>query len=511
MSLLQTVDLHALAPVLLLAGTALAVLVADLFLPPQRRGLLAGLALAGTLASLAAVLTLVGGRPRGTFCVPAGRLPEVVGGTAVPQSCSYVADGYALLLQGIVLGALAVVLLLGLPTVRDTPLPAGEYHLLLLCSGTGMLTITAGRDLLVLFVALETLSLPGYVLAGLRRDDRRAGEAALKFFLVSVVSAAVMLLGIALLYGRTGTVHLDRLAIQLADPDVRGPAAAVGVALTLVGFAFKVSAVPFHTWAPDTYVGAPIPVAAFLSVASKVAGFAGLLAVLFVGFAPYSGVWGPALAVLAAVTMTLGNLVALQQQHVVRLLAWSSIAQSGYVLVPLGAAASPRARAEGLPDALPASLTYLTVYALVNLAAFGSVAAVARRSPRNTVDDYRGLAARSPWLAAAFALALLNLAGLPPGLAGLFAKVVVFRATVEGHVVWLGVVLAVNTVIAFAYYVRLVAVLYERVPDAPPLRVAPGPGLGAALVLTSAAALVVGVVPQLVLHITPLATLAGGP
>jgi len=237
--------------------------------------------------------------------------------------------------------------------------------------------------------------------------------------------------------------------------------AAAAVVLVVVGFAFKVSAVPFHFWTPDTYQGAPIPIAAFLSVASKAAGFAGLTLLLLHPFRAYAEVWGPVVAGLAAVTMTVGNLVALRQWHMIRLLAWSTVAQAGYMLVPLGVAATAGGRrGDELHLAVQATLAYLAVYVVMNLGAFACAAAVARRAPRAAIADYRGLVRTSPLTAVAFALFLTALAGLPPGVAGLFAKVVVFRAAVHGHVTWLAVVGAVNTVIGLAYYLRVAAALF---------------------------------------------------
>lgn len=520
MNVLQTIDYHAVAPELIVAGTALAVLVADLFWTPARRRLALPLCLSGVLAALALTLSLLGDE-RATFCTPPTRLPAVLGGTglAVGQSCSFVVDGYALLFQVLFLSAAAVVLLLSLGHVEETGLPVGEYHFLLLSSLVGMLVMAASRDLIMLVVALEVVSLPGFALAGLRRRDPRSTEAALKFFLVSVLSTAVMLFGMSLLYGVTGTVQLDRLAVALGRPAIALPVTGVGVVLVLVGFGFKVSAVPFHFWTPDTYQGAPLPIAAFLAVASKAAGFAGLITVVIVGLRPYADVWGPVLAALAVATMTLGNLVALQQRHVVRLLAWSSIAQAGYLLVPLGVAASAHGRGDdALATAVAATLAYLVIYAAMTLGAFACVVAVARRSPGNLIADYRGLGRTCPLLAAALAFFLLCLAGLPPGLAGLFAKVIVFRAAVGGSVVWLAAVMAVNTVIALYYYLRFAAVLYadaEQPVPAPLLAVDSAPvavpwPVGAAIAVSGLAAVAFSVDPQLVFRLAPLATFAGG-
>ena len=275
------------------------------------------------------------------------------------------------------------------------------------------------------------------------------------------------------------------------------------------------SAAPFHFWAPDTYQGAPVPVAAFLSVASKAAGFAGLLTVCYVGFPAYSDVWAPLLGVLAAITMTLGNLVAIQQRHMVRLLAYSSIGQAGYILVPLGVAAS--AGEEAMRTAFAATLSYIAIYAVMNLGVFACVTAVARRTPRNLIVDYRGLVRSSPVLAVTFAFFLFCLAGAPPGLAGLFAKIQVFRATIDGDIVWLGVIMAVNTVFAMYYYLRVAFSLFagvgEPVEDASlaaPERISVPAPILAAIAITGLAALAIGFYPELVLHFTPLSVLAIG-
>ncbi len=272
--------------------------------------------------------------------------------------------------------------------------------------------------------------------------------------------------------------------------------------LAIAGFAFKVAAVPFHFWAPDTYVGAPVPVAAYLSVVSKAAGFVGLALLLTVGFEPYADVWAPAVAVLAAVTMTVGNLVALRQRHAVRLLAWSSIAQSGYMLVPLGAAG---AGGDAIDEVLPATVAYVLAYAVMNLGAFAVVTLVGRHRPANLIEDYRGLGRTEPLTAFALAFSLACLAGLPPGLLGLFAKVVVFQAPVEQGVGWLAVVMAVNVVIGLFYYLAWAATLYARSADPaasaarpPSYRISVSDGL--AIGITLGAAMWLSVLPRMVLE-----------
>ena len=491
--MVQSIDYAAIAPALIVALTAIGVLVVDLFLPARRKDLVGWVGLAGLVAALLALFPLAGDE-RATFCVPGDGL--------VLPACSYVVDDLTLVFQALVLAGAVVVLLLSLDTVRDSRLPAGEYSFLLLASVSGAVTLAASRDVLTMVVALEVVSLPAFALVALRRFDSRSSEAALKLFLVSVVSTAVMLFGLSLVYGVTGAVHLDRIATALADPGVRGPATALAVALSIAGFAFKVAAVPFHFWAPDTYVGAPVPVAAYLSVVSKAAGFVGLALLLTEGFGPYADVWAPAVAVLAAVTMTVGNLVALRQTHAVRLLAWSSIAQSGYMLVPLGAAGAGGA---AISEVLPATVAYVLAYAVMNLGAFAVVTLVGRHRPANHIEDYRALGRTEPLTAFALAFALACLAGLPPGLLGLFAKVVVFQAPVEQGVGWLAVVMAVNVVIGLYYYLAWAAALYGRSPAGsagearpPSYRISVSDGL--AIGITLGAALWLSVLPRMVLE-----------
>ena len=491
--MVQSIDYAALAPALIVALTAIGVLVLDLFVPAGRKDAVGWIGIVGLLAAIGTLFPLAGD-DRATFCV--------AGDGLVLPACSYVVDDLTLVFQALVLAGAVVVLLLSLDTVRDSRLPAGEYSFLLLASVSGAVTLAASRDVLTMVVALEVVSLPAFALVALRRFDSRSSEAALKLFLVSVVSTAVMLFGLSLVYGLTGAVHLDRIATALADPGVRSPATTLAVILAIAGFAFKVAAVPFHFWAPDTYVGAPVPVAAYLSVVSKAAGFVGLALLLTVGFEPYADVWAPAIAVLAAVTMTVGNLVALRQRHAVRLLAWSSIAQSGYMLVPLGAAGAGGA---AISEVLPATVAYVLAYAVMNLGAFAVVTLVGRHRPANRIEDYRGLGRTEPLTAFALAFALACLAGLPPGLLGLFAKVVVFQAPVEQGVGWLAVVMAVNVVIGLFYYLAWAATLYARSPDPaaagarpPSYRISVSDGL--AIGITLGAAIWLSVLPRMVLE-----------
>ncbi|MFC0106764.1 NADH-quinone oxidoreductase subunit N [Kibdelosporangium aridum] len=471
--MVQSVDYLAIAPPLILALCGLAAL----FL---RYAAFVGLVLAGAFE-----VVLLTGDPRRTFCVD--------------SSCSFVVDDFTLLFQTVMLIAGLVVVLMAQVEVRDTRLPSGEFHFLILAAMSGALTLAAGRDLVTLLVSLEVVSLPLFALVALRRYDGRSSEAGVKMFLVSVVSTAVMLFGISLVYGATGSLFLDRIGAVLATPSPLESVAGVGVVLVLVGFGFKVSAVPFHFWAPDTYQGSPVAVAAFLSVISKAAGFAGLALVLTIAFGPFAAVWGPLVAVLAAVSMTVGNLVALRQKTAMRLLAWSSIAQAGYMLAPLGAAGG----GAPLNELVAATIGYVAIYAVMNIGVFAVISVVGWIGEHGggALDDYRGLARTHPLTAVALAFFLACLAGLPPGLAGLFAKIVVFQGTILGGYGWLAVIMAVNTVIGLFYYLAWATRLFAPLPQGATFGRITRP-VGAAIGVAAVGTVLVSFAPQLVLGIS---------
>ncbi|MGP3636678.1 NADH-quinone oxidoreductase subunit N [Streptomyces sp. 24-1644] len=495
-SLVQSVDWLAIAPPVIVAAVALGVLVADLFIGERHKPLLGYASIAGLVAALAFLVPLRAG-DRSTFCV-----------AGTDSACSYTADHFALVIQALVLGGALLTALLSLDDTRK--LPVGEYWFLLLSSAAGAALLPASRDLATLVVALEVASLPAFALVGIKRGDRRSSEAALKFFLSSVVATAVMLLGVSFVYATTGTMHLTEIAARLDDvPGQFDTLAKTGVVLTLVGFAFKTAAAPFHFWVPDTYVGAPLPIAAYLSVVGKAVGFSGLVLVTVIAFPSYADVWGPAVAVLAALTMTIGNVAALRQRaararSAVRLLAWSSVAQAGYLLVPIAAAAYSS------DEQIGSTVAYALMYAVVNLGAFAVAALVARTHPGNRISDYRGLYATRPLVALAMGFFLLCLAGLPPGIIGLFAKVTVFSAAVDAGLGWLAVVMAVNVVIALYYYLQWTAILFrapaatESADGATEARATTRPRVPAplttAIVLTTAVGIVLSGAPQLVLR-----------
>ncbi|OAH11560.1 NADH-quinone oxidoreductase subunit N [Streptomyces jeddahensis] len=493
-SVVQSVDWLAIAPPTIAAVVGLVVLVADLFVRDDRKALLGWVSIAGLAAATLSLLPLLDG-DRSTFCLRDDA-----------DVCSYTADPFTLVIQFLVLGGALLAALLSASALKEAKdagreLPEGEFWFLLLSSAAGAALLPASRDLATLVVALEVASLPAFALVGLKRGDRRSAEAALKFFLSSVTATAVTLMGVSFLYAATGTLYLTETAAELRDIDPQlGTLAQAGVVLTLVGFAFKTAAVPFHFWVPDTYIGAPLPVAAYLSVVGKAVGFSGLILVTVVAFPSYADVWGPALAILAALTMTVGNAAALRQQatraySAVRLLAWSSVGQAGYLLVPIAAAGYSK----DAERAIGSTVAYALMYAAVNLGAFAVAALVARAKPLNRISDYRGLYASQPVTALVLAFFLLCLAGLPPGIIGLFAKVTVFSAAVDAGLGWLAVVMAVNVVIALYYYLQWTAVLFRAPEGEPERHPVPAP-LTAAIAVTAVLGIALSGAPQLVMR-----------
>ncbi|WP_435208225.1 NADH-quinone oxidoreductase subunit N [Micromonospora sp. bgisy143] len=490
MSVVQSVDNVALLPAYLAAGTAVLVLVVDLVLARPRATV--AVAALGALGTAVASALVGAGDERRTFCAGA--------------DCSWIFGGRAALVGAVVALLTLGVLGLSVPALRAGRSPVGEYAFLLACSMTGGVVLGAAGDLITLIVALETLTLPLYVLVGLRRGSLASAEAAVTFFVVSVVATTLTLLGAALLYAVTGGLHLDRVGALLAErPEVRElPLTTAAVALLLLGLAFKVAAVPFHAWAPATYDGAPLPVAAYLSTASKLGGLVAVLAV--VQRALPADRTGPVLALLAVLTMTVGNLVALRQRRTVRLLAWSSVAQAGYILAPLGALALAAGRTgEARSAAYAAAVAYAVFFVVLELAAFAGVTALRPAgADGGTLADLRGAARRHPWRGAALGLALVGLAGLPPGLAGLFAKVTVVRSLLDGGAAWLALVVALNAVLGLAYYLRVTAGLWTptRAPTGDGVVAVPLVGVVAVvLAVATVAAVVLGVAPQLVLDL----------
>ncbi len=455
----------AILPETMLLGLAILVLAVDLASRPKQRYYLGWLTAAGLLITL--VVTVLFARPQAT-----GTL--VFGGMLRFDEIGF--SFKLVFLFGAMLTALLSTGLKGLGT-------RGEYYTLLLVATIGMGFMAAAADLIMLYLAIETASISLYVLAGFLKRDLKSTESGFKYFLFGALASTVMLYGFSLLYGFAGATNLYILADQLESGGVSPWLISGIVVLILVGFSFKVAAVPFHFWTPDVYEGAPTPITAFVSTASKAAGFAVLLRVMLIVFPMNATTWASVLAAVAVATMTLGNVLALAQKNIKRLLAYSSIAHAGYALIGLVALSV-------LGSA--STLFYLGAYIVTNLAAFAVVIIFARAAGSDEIADYAGLSRRAPGLSLALMVALLSLAGMPP-LAGFVAKFYVFAAAVDSGLVWLAFIGVINAIIGLYYYLTILKVVYlhrsehesERVPVTRP----------AALVLVTciAAILVLGV------------------
>ena len=475
-------NLRAVAPEGILAAGGMVLLVAGAGFRRQRPGFLA-LATLIVLALAGAAALLGVGRSQGAF------------------DNRIALDGFATFFKVLLVAAAAVAVATAYAYLRQEEAPQPELFALVLFSTAGMMLMASAADLLVIFLALETFSLAFYVLSAFRRNRRDSQEASLKYFLTGSFASAFLLYGIALTYGALGTTRLPGLgALPAGSVPARG-LLPVGLALVLVGLAFKASVVPFHMWTPDVYQGAPAPLVGFMAAGAKIAAYAAALRVLISGFPMLQAQWRPAVVAVALLTMVLGSVVAVVQSNVKRMLAYSAIAHSGYLLVGLAA---------GTPQGVSASVFYLAAYSFTILGAFAVVYAVGGPGEqRVTVEDYRGLASRRPWLAVALALMLISLAGIPPTI-GFWAKFEVFGAGVAAGLTPLVVVGVLTSAIAAFFYLRLVGVMFldESEQWATDVRERTAPGLGVAVVVASLAVAMVGLMPQPLLDLARHATFA---
>jgi NADH-quinone oxidoreductase subunit N len=465
-------NLTAIAPHIIIVITALVVLLAELF--TSKKSILAYLSLLGII--VAAVVSWT-----------------IWDGTDPMFQTMAVADGYSLFLNLVFLLTAALSVLVSINYLVREGMNYGEYYALLLLATGGMMLMGSATDLMTIFLALEILSISLYVLAGLNRADLKSGESALKYFLLGTFASGFLLYGIALIYGATSTTNLAAIVDFLKGAGTTsGTYLFIGLGLLLVGFGFKIALVPFHMWTPDVYEGAPTSVTAFMSVGAKAAGFAALGRLLLYAFPTLLGDWAWALAVLSVLTMTLGNLAAIAQTNVKRMLAYSSVAHAGYILI--GIIAANEVGMAGV-------LFYLLAYAFMNVGAFAVVIAMGREGePNLELPNYAGLGSRQPWLAAAMTAFMFSLAGVPP-LAGFFGKFYIFSAAVQANFVGLAIIGVLNSVVSAFFYLRVIVYMYMREPVAE-ARPVLAPPLALAIALAALGTIVLGLLP------TPLLTLA---
>jgi NADH-quinone oxidoreductase subunit N len=470
-------DLGTISPVIAAVIVAAAILIVDMAVPGRRNAILVT-ALGGLLIVGAIILA------------QAGRTETAFGG-------AYALDNLTVFLDFLFVAIAALTLLFAVDYLEPRGLPIAEFAAILVFAVSGAMLVAGSADLLLLFVALELMVLPGYMLAGFARHDAYSTEGAIKYFLLGSFSSAILLFGLAYVWGITGTTRVEGVADSLAKVVAGGPLApglAMGLAFMSAGVAFKMAAVPFHWWTPDAYQGSPTPVTAYLSVGPKIGAFAIALR-LFVGaLEPLKGDWLPVIIVLAAVTMTLGNLVAISQDNVKRMLAYSSIAHTGYMLVGLAAYAG------GQNSGIGAILFYGAAYTFMNMGAFAVIAALQRKPGISSqISTFAGLGRRDPWLGVLMTLFLLSLTGIPP-LAGFWAKAYVILAAVQagGWLSMLAILAMINAAAAAFYYLRVVTYMYMREPAEEIAPVSPGRLFRLGLAVTAVATAVFGLLPAIV-------------
>lgn len=442
-------DFNVILPLLVLAGWASLLLIVDLWIPKGRKTITAVLSILGLVVT-AIFLAIVG------FTFP-GQTLSGFGGMVT-------FDGFSIFLSAVLLATGAVAILLAVNYLKRNGLERGEFYTLLLYSLCGMMLMAQSGDLIIVFLALELLSIPLYVLSGFARPRADSEESAMKYFLLGAFASGFLVYGIALTYGATqatsfaGIYNAVAQNMNLAhDPLLLG-----GAALLLVGLGFKVAAVPFHMWTPDVYEGAPTIVTAFMSVGAKVGGFAAMLRVFFTAFPGLASEWALVVALISAFTMLLGNIAAIAQSSVKRMLAYSSIAHAGYILMAVVAGSQGSLANEGAS----AAIFYLLAYAVMNLGAWGVVIAIEKHNGDPIkIDDFAGLGTTRPGMALAMALFMLSLTGLPPTI-GFIGKFYVFQATINAGYLWLAVVGVLTSVISAFYYLRIVAVMWMQKSEA---------------------------------------------
>ena len=458
-----------LLPVLIVMTTAILVLVVDLFIEGDR-DILAWLSVFGLVVAASAASVLW------------GHSMKTLAGT-------YASDNYTVFfaLLFTISGALAV--LMAVDYLTTTSVRGGEYYVLVLFATSGMMIMAAAVDLIVIFLGLEVMSIAVYVLAGVWRQDVRSNEAAIKYFLLGAFATGFLLFGIALVYAVAGSTRLEAIAAHLARQSGEGhEMLMLGIGLLIVGFGFKVAAVPFHVWTPDVYEGAPTSVTVLMAVGVKAAAFAAFGRVFLETLASTRADWNDVLWWLAVATMTVGNLFAISQANIKRMLAYSSIAHAGYLLVAMVA---------GAKQGGPAMLFYLLAYAAMNLGAFGVVMALGRKGePNEEIERYAGLGFRRPLLAMAMAAFMLSLAGVPP-LVGFAGKFYVFRAAVESGFVGLAVIGVLNSVVSAYYYIWIIVMMYMREGDLEPTPLSARPYLAVTIGISFAVTLLLGLFPSL--------------
>ncbi len=462
---ISATDFYYILPELVLTVGALVVLISDVLLPRGSKTLV-------WITMGALVATMLSLLPFSSTHV------EVAKGLIA-------VDRFAFFFKFVFLVAAALTVLMSVRYLEVEGASPGEYYFLILCATLGMMIMAGGIDLITIFIGLETMAISFYILAGFLKPNQRSNEAAVKYFLLGAFSLGILLYGMSLMYGLSGTTNLRTMATIFVGQE-RDPRLALAVILVVAGVGFKIAAVPFHMWAPDVYEGAPTPVTAFLSVGSKAASFAMLLRIFVEGLPSMSADWRMLFEALAIISMTIGNLAALTQTNLKRMLAYSSIAHAGYVLIGIVA---------GTPRGVSATLIYLLIYSFMQLGAFAVIVMMRRQDVvGDELKDFAGLHVRHPLAAFAMLLFMLSLGGIPPT-AGFMGKFWLFGAAIEAGYVWLAVIGVLNSAVSLYYYIRIVVFMYVK-PPAAGSQPAMSPPLSLALAVAVVATLVLGIYPR---------------
>ena len=464
------IDFLVVLPLLMVAGAGMLIMLFDLLFSAERtRRVAPVLAMIGLFGGLISSAVLWNsGR---TAFTPAGGTPMLV------------ADNFAIALNVILAVTGILTVLLSVNYLERTGHDRPEFYMLMLFSLSGMMLMGMANDLILIFLALELLSIPLYIMSGLAWPRPESEESAMKYFVLGAFSSAIFIYGVALIYGATGSTALPEVVAAVGAGN--GLLALAGAAMLLVGLGFKIAAVPFHMWTPDVYEGAPTVVTAFMSVGAKIGGFAALLRILIAALPALGDTWITAISVLAALTLIIGNLLALVQTNIKRMLGYSSIAHAGYILIAVAASATN-------PDGISAALFYMLAYAFTNLGAFAVAIAVERREQEGVMlEDYKGLGKRYPWMAIAMAFFMLSLTGIPPT-GGFAAKFYVFSTAIEAGLVWLTLIGVITSVISGYYYLRVVFLMYMYDGEG---EMVVRPSLASAVVIAALATLLLGILP----------------
>lgn len=468
-----TFDVQQVLPDIILSLFGIAILLADPFVSKAKKASLGIVGLLGILAAAVATVNMTG-----------NDIVTVFSGMIIVDKFSLFFRFTFLLISGLTI-------LASLDYLKRQNLNLGEYYALVLFATVGMNLMAASNELIMVFLGLETLSISCYILLGIRRADTRSNESALKYFLLGSFSSAFFLYGVAMAYGATRTTNLEMIGAKVLSGTANLSLISLAAGLMFVGFGFKVATAPFHVWTPDVYEGAPIPITAFMSVGPKAAGFALLIRVFWVAFPTTYHKWLTVVWISAVLTMIIGNFVAIVQSNIKRMLAYSSIAHAGYILVAFASRG----------DGIAAVLFYTLAYALMNLGAFTIVALIGRENERKiSVEDYAGIGFKQPLLAICLSVCLLSLAGIPLT-AGFAGKFLIFRAAIESHLIWLAIIGVINSAISVYYYLRIIVIMYMKESADEYVPVSVSPSVAFVLCFTTLAILQLGIYPDFVISL----------